>query len=181
MSFAAGTRFTAPMGTPSTRMIRLSPSLTCGRKRCTTQGSRKVTENRSNSEPKFGILHAHLEHRGAAVSVERLHDDLAVLGTEGLDLVLVARDQGRRHQVGELEDEDLLRRVANLRWIVDDQRLGMDALEDVGRRDVGRGRKAGPGAAAQRPSPTDRAAGLAELEMSRPSRPAPWTCCIVAP
>ena len=112
-----------PSHSPSTRMIRLSPSLTSGRKRCTTQGSRKVTENRSNSDPKFGILHANLEHRRAAVSVERLHDDLAMLGAERLDLVLVARDQRRRHQIGEFENENLFRRIAHLRWIVDDQRL----------------------------------------------------------
>ena len=34
-------------------MMRLSPCLTSGRKRWITQGSLKVTENMSNSEPKF--------------------------------------------------------------------------------------------------------------------------------
>ena len=52
-SSAAGTRFTAPANSPSTRMMRLSPCLISGRKRWITQGSRKVTENISNSEPKF--------------------------------------------------------------------------------------------------------------------------------
>src|SRR6201992_643443 len=50
---AAGTRLTAPANSPSTRMMRLSPCLTSGRKRWITQGSLKVTENMSNSEPKF--------------------------------------------------------------------------------------------------------------------------------
>jgi len=52
-SSAAGTRLTAPANSPSTRMMRLSPCFTSGRKRWITQGSRKVTENMSNSEPKF--------------------------------------------------------------------------------------------------------------------------------
>ena len=34
-----------------------------------TQGSRKVIENRSNSEPKLGSLRLDLEHRRAAVAV----------------------------------------------------------------------------------------------------------------
>ena len=37
---------------------------------------------------------------------------------------------------GKLGDEDLLRAVAHPGGIVDDQRLRVDALEDVGRRDV---------------------------------------------
>ncbi len=60
MSSPAGTRLTAPMATPSTRMMRLSPWTTAGRKRWITHGSRKVTENRSNSEPKFGSRRATL-------------------------------------------------------------------------------------------------------------------------
>src|SRR5258707_514160 len=46
-SSAAGTRLTAPANVPSTRMMRLSPRLTPGIHFCTTQGSRKVTENMS--------------------------------------------------------------------------------------------------------------------------------------
>jgi hypothetical protein len=60
-----------------------------------------------------------------------------VLAPERLDLAPVAGDQRRRHQVGELRDEDLLGRVAHLRRIVDDERLRMDALEEMRRRDVG--------------------------------------------
>ena len=54
MSSPAGTRLTAPSASPSTRMMRLSPSETCGRNFWITHGSRKVVENRSNSDPKFG-------------------------------------------------------------------------------------------------------------------------------
>ena len=49
----------------------------------------------------------------------------------------VARDQRRRHQLGELGDEELFRRVAHMRRVVDDQRLGVDALEQMRRGDVG--------------------------------------------
>ena len=46
-SSAAGTRLTAPANSPSTRMMRLSPSFTAGRKFCTTHGSRNMVANRS--------------------------------------------------------------------------------------------------------------------------------------
>ena len=80
----------------------MSPFATCGRKRCTTQGSRDIVENRSKSEPKFGSSARDLEHRRAAIAIERLHHHLAVLGAEGLDLGAVARDQRRRHQIAEI-------------------------------------------------------------------------------
>jgi hypothetical protein len=48
----------------------------------------------------------------------------------------VLGDQRFRHQVGELGDEDLLRRIAHPGRIVDHQRLRMDALEEMRRRDV---------------------------------------------
>jgi hypothetical protein len=59
-----------------------------------------------------------------------------VLGAEGADRFRVAGDQGRRHQVGELGDEDFLGRVAHPVRVVDDQRAFGQALQDVGRRDV---------------------------------------------
>ena len=49
----------------------------------------------------------------------------------------VGGDQRRRHQILEQRDEQFLRRVAHMGRIVDDQRPGMDALEDMRRRDVG--------------------------------------------
>ena len=46
-SSGAGTRLMAPANSPSTRMMRLSPSFTAGKNFCTTQGSRNVAANRS--------------------------------------------------------------------------------------------------------------------------------------
>src|SRR5580658_1974228 len=52
-SSGAGTRLTAPANSPSTKMMRLSPSRTAGRNFCTTHGSRNMEANRSYSEPKL--------------------------------------------------------------------------------------------------------------------------------
>ena len=60
-----------------------------------------------------------------------------MLGAEALHVVGVAGDERRRHQVEEVEHEHLLRRVAHVRGIVDHQRLGMDALQQMRGRDVG--------------------------------------------
>src|SRR3546814_6856862 len=43
--------------------------------------------------------------RLAAVAVERLDDDLAVLGKEGARLLEAARHQRRRHELGKIEHE----------------------------------------------------------------------------
>ena len=80
---------------------------------------------------------ADLEHGRAAGAVERLHHDLAVLGAEGLDRVPVAGDEGRGHQLREIHDEQLLRRVADAARIVDDERLRLNALEEMRRRHIG--------------------------------------------
>ncbi|SOR31837.1 protein of unknown function [Methylorubrum extorquens] len=77
------------------------------------------------------------EHRRAAMPVQRLHCHRAVLLAERLDLGAVARDQGRRHQFGEVEDEQLLRRVPDLGRIVDHQSAPGDLFQHVGGRDVG--------------------------------------------
>ena len=77
------------------------------------------------------------EHRAAAVAVQRLHHDVAVLGAKRLDGVEVAGDQRRRHQVGKFGDEHLLRRVAHMRRIVDHQRFGLNPLQHVRGGDVG--------------------------------------------
>jgi hypothetical protein len=60
MSPGCGTRLTAPSATPSTRMMRLSPSETSGRKRWIIQGSRESVVNMSKSEPKLGSSSASL-------------------------------------------------------------------------------------------------------------------------
>jgi len=72
-----------------------------------------------------------------AIAVERLEDHVAHLVAEAADLGGIAGDEGGRHQVGEFGDEDLFRRIAHPGRIVDDERLRMDALEQVRRGDVG--------------------------------------------
>ena len=112
-SSAAGTRLTAPAYSPSTRMMRLSPSLHRGQEflhhPLLAEGHREHVVERAEIE----IVAGDAEHRAAAVAVERLHHDVAVLGAERLDLGEVARDQRRRHQLGKFGDEDLFRRVAH--------------------------------------------------------------------
>ena len=54
------------------------------------------------------------KHAGAAVAVERLQDDVAVLGAESLHVFERARDERRRHQIEEVEHPDFLRRVADV-------------------------------------------------------------------
>ena len=118
-------------------MMRLSPSLHGGQEflhhpRLAERGREQV-EERAEIE----VLALEPEHGLAALAVERLHHDVAVLGAERLDLGEVARDQRRRHQVGKFGDEHLLGRVAHVGRIVDHQRRRVDALQHVGRRDVG--------------------------------------------
>ena len=112
------------------------------------------------------ILAAEPEHRFAAFAVERLHDDVAVLGAKRLDGVEIARDQRRRHQFGKFGDEDLFRRVAHVGRIVDHERLRDGCARAYGSWRCRRGRTAGPGAAARRRT-TARSATprLAEREM----------------
>src|SRR3546814_12204256 len=74
--------------------------------------------------------------RLAAVAVERLDDDLAVLGKEGARLLEAARHQRRRHELGKIEHEHLFGRVAHVRGVVDHQRLVADPLEQMGRGDI---------------------------------------------
>ena len=83
------------------------------------------------------VLRHHPKHRRAAMAVQRLHHHGAVLVAEGVDLVEIARDQGRRHQLRKIHHEQLFRRIADAGGIVHHQRLGMDALEDMRRGDVG--------------------------------------------
>ncbi len=50
------------------------------------------------------VMAGDAEDAGAAVAVERLDDDVAVLLAEGGDAAAVAGDQGRRVELGELGD-----------------------------------------------------------------------------
>ena len=57
---------------------------------------------------------------------------------EGADLVAVAGEQGRRHQLSEAQHKEFLRRIAYRGRIIDDERaVFRQQLEKMGRRDVG--------------------------------------------
>ena len=77
-----------------------------------------------------------MEDAGAAIAVERLDDDVAELLAEGVDFARVLGDQRFRRQVGKFQHEDLFRAVAHPGRVVDHQRLGMDALQNMRRGDV---------------------------------------------
>ncbi len=77
------------------------------------------------------------EHAAAAMAVKRLHHDVMVLGPERLDLGEVARDQGRRHQIGKFGDQNFLGRVTDVARIVDHQSLGVDALKHMRGGNIG--------------------------------------------
>ena len=74
------------------------------------------------------VLRHDAKHRGPAMAVQRLHHDRAVLVAKRVDLVEVARDQRRRHQLRKIHHEQLFRRVAHAGRIVHHQRLRMDAV-----------------------------------------------------
>src|SRR5262249_17724870 len=76
------------------------------------------------------------KHRFAASSVKRLHHDVAVLSPKRLDLGKIARNQGRGHQIGKLGDKYFIGSIADTRWIVNHQRLLMNALKQVYERDI---------------------------------------------
>ncbi len=78
------------------------------------------------------------EYAGPAIAEQRLQDDVAVLVPEGADLVAVAGQEGRRHQLPEAQHKELLRRVAHRRRIVDHERpVRRQQLEQMGRGDIG--------------------------------------------
>ena len=76
------------------------------------------------------------EHRPAGEAVQRLDDDLAMLGEELAREAERAGDRGRRHELREVEHPHLFGRVADAGGIVDHQRLVLDPLEQVRRGDV---------------------------------------------
>ncbi len=85
----------------------------------------------------IGVALRNAEHRGAAIAVKRLHHDVLVLVAEGADGVRRAGDERWRHQIEKVEHEHLLRRIAHARWVVDHERLGLEALQEMRRGDIG--------------------------------------------
>ena len=83
------------------------------------------------------VLRRDVEDADAAVAVKRLDDDVLPGLAELEDALAVRGDQGRRHEGGEIGDEQFLRRVPHMDGVVDHQGLGMDVLEEMGGGDVG--------------------------------------------
>ena len=69
--------------------------------------------------------------------VQRLDYDVIVFLAKLLDLLDRARDHCRRHQVEEIKHKDFLWCIAHAFGIIDDEGFRMDALEQMGRGDVG--------------------------------------------
>ncbi|MPL89853.1 hypothetical protein SDC9_35895 [bioreactor metagenome] len=84
----------------------------------------------------IAVVRIEPEHAGAAVAVKRLQDDIAMARLEVADRGKVARDQRRRRQIREVQHQKLLGRVAHPERVVDDQRRGVDPLEDMGGGDI---------------------------------------------
>ncbi len=85
----------------------------------------------------IGIVGPQPHHARARAAIERLQHHVAMPGAEIADGQDVRGDQGRRLQAGEAGDQQLLGRVAHLHRVVHHQGRGVDALEEVGGRDVG--------------------------------------------
>jgi len=71
------------------------------------------------------------------MAVQRFHDHRAMGIAERVDLVEIARNQRRRHQMREIHHEELFGRVAHAGGIVHHQRPGMQTLQKMRRGDVG--------------------------------------------
>ena len=101
-SSAAGTRLTAPAIFAVDQDDALVAVLDRGQEFLhhpwLAEGDREHVVERAEIE----IVPGEPEHRAAAVAVERLHHDVAVLGAERLDLGEVAGEQRRRHQCREI-------------------------------------------------------------------------------
>ncbi|PAV69544.1 hypothetical protein WR25_06090 [Diploscapter pachys] len=79
---------------------------------------------------------ADAEDRLAAVAMQRLDDDLAMLREEGACFVEAAGDERRRHELRIVEHEHLFGRVADAVRIVHHERPIGDAFEQMRRGDI---------------------------------------------
>ena len=76
-------------------------------------GSFQIEPNSSVSAVEIGAVAADRNTAFAGLAVQRLDDDLAMLGVEIPDLGQDPGDHRRRHEAGEIEHEQLLGRVAD--------------------------------------------------------------------
>ena len=100
------------------------------------KGSRKNCVEHLEQRSEIVVVLLQPEDAGAAIAVERLDDDVAVARAERVGSPADPRDQRRRHQFGKFGDEEFLRRIAHAGRIVDDERLGVDPLEQMRGGDV---------------------------------------------
>jgi hypothetical protein len=110
MAPEGGFRLIAPTGSPSTMRMRLSPSLTAGRKACAMKGSGTILLKRSTMDSRLPSSLAELEHPCPAMAVQRLQHDIAVTLAEFADAGDVARDQRCGLKIGEHQRQNFFGR-----------------------------------------------------------------------
>ena len=72
-----------------------------------------------------------------AIAVKRFDDDIAMAFAKGADLARIAGDQRWRGQFGKIQHQKLFRAVADPERIVDDESLGMNAIQKMRIGDIG--------------------------------------------
>ena len=79
---------------------------------------------------------ADMDDSRSGIAVKRLDDDFAMLLLEGTHFRERPRNQGRRHELRIIENEDFFRRVADADRIIDHKRVALDAFKQMGGRDI---------------------------------------------
>ena len=105
----------AAPASPSMTRMRLSPVDDLGHVALHHHGLGAVAVQRLDDAAEVQAVGADAEDAHAAHAVERLQDDVAVLGVEARHRRRVARDERRRDELRELEDRELLGMVAQRR------------------------------------------------------------------
>ena len=83
------------------------------------------------------VIRPDAEHPGPAGPEQRLDDNVLVFPSKRSDGLDIPRDQRRRHQVRKMRHQDLFRRIAHRRRVIDDQRSRLNMLQQMGGRDIG--------------------------------------------
>ena len=114
----------------------MSPSVTAGRNAWAMNGSFQMDAEQLGERRQVGAVAADAENAFARLAVQRLDHDFAVACMEIPDFRQISADHGRRHELGEIEHEQLFRSIAHRAGIVDHQRIIGDAFQQVSRGDV---------------------------------------------